>query len=342
MSDLYFQVADNRPVRQLEDRIVMLDIGQSNRAEIAEVLSLVSLCDPKAVALDINFELPGEDDQPLLEALGSIPELFLPLGVEMKGDKFEISDRPFFYESLKGPKYGVINFPSSGAGGTIREYATHFPMTDGGELPSLAMAIAKATYPQNIDDRNFNSQEGIIAYQSKELKIIPASDLADRAEELIGKIVIIGTTTEAGDVYATPLRRGISGMEIHAYSLSTILDGTWMRALSPGISNATAIILCYLIVLGAIGIRSGIRGLLIRIAQIASLYFLVRIGYGLLVDHGTVADFSQAILMITFGLLSVDLWNGTVALAGGVGRFVRKRKEAKAKEEDTGYSIKLK
>lgn len=36
MSDLFAQIADNRPVRKFDDRVVILNIGQNNREAIAE------------------------------------------------------------------------------------------------------------------------------------------------------------------------------------------------------------------------------------------------------------------------------------------------------------------
>lgn len=55
MSDLFVQVADGRPVRQIDDRIVLIDVGQMDRENIARTLEQVALCCPKAVGIDINF-----------------------------------------------------------------------------------------------------------------------------------------------------------------------------------------------------------------------------------------------------------------------------------------------
>lgn len=55
MSDLFVQVADGRPVRQIDDRIVLVDVGQMDRENIARTLEQVALCCPKAVGIDINF-----------------------------------------------------------------------------------------------------------------------------------------------------------------------------------------------------------------------------------------------------------------------------------------------
>lgn len=312
MTDLFYQIADNRPVRTLEDRIVLLDIASLNRAEIAEVLSLLPLCNPRAVVIDVNFEDTTENDSVLLESLRPLPGLVLPLGVDQKGERFEIVDRPFFYGNLPGIRYGVVNFPSSRAGGTVREYAVSFPMADGSSMASFPVAAAEAggyTVPE-IDSRAEDVATGIIAYHSKEIKVIPYNELSDRPEELYDKIVIIGTTSEAGDSYYTPLRHGVSGVEIHAYAISTILDGSPLKRFPRYWTEMVAIALCFMMVLGAVSIKSQSRGLLLRIGQVASIYFLVWVGYSMFVDLDTVSDFSQAILMVAFGLFATDLWNG--------------------------------
>lgn len=336
MSDLYYQIADNRPVRHFDDRLVILDIGNANREEIAEMLTVVGFCGPKAVAIDVNFELPGENDTVLLDALSGLPGLVMPLGLQQEGGRFSVKERPFFYDTLQGIRYGAVNFPTSGAGGTIREYAKWFPLTTGESLLSFPEAAAKAAgYEYDVPRQGNDVPTGLVAYHSKEFVTIPHEELGDRAEELAGKIVLVGSTSEAGDVYSIPLRHGVSGLEIHAYALSTLLDGTQMQRLPGYIATGVALLICYLIVLGAIGIKSGIRGLVLRLVQIIALYVLVRVGYALFVDKGVVSDFSQAILMIAFGLFSVDLWNGTVCLIQWVRKKLKAWQEKRRREAES-------
>ncbi|MDE6682517.1 MAG: CHASE2 domain-containing protein, partial [Muribaculaceae bacterium] len=189
-------------------------------------------------------------------------------------------------------------------------------------------AAAKAGgYKVDLHEKSSGVPTGIIGYHSREIITIPYDELIDRAEELTDKIVLVGTTTEAGDVYSIPLRRGVSGLEIHAYSLSTILDGVELERMPGYIATIVAVVVCFLMVLGAIAIKSGMKGLVLRVAQIVTLYLLVRVGYSLFVDHDIVSDFSQAILMIAFGLFSVDLWNGTASLIDWIKKRITLYKE---------------
>ena len=148
MTDLYTQMADARPVRQLDDRIVIVDIGLAGREQIAEGLQTLSICEPKAIGMDINFLQPGENDSTLIEAISATAGLVVPLGIEQKGDgTFEVADKPFFYGAMPSLTYGVINLPAERENASIREYAVDFPTPDG-QLPSFAMAIAGIADPE--------------------------------------------------------------------------------------------------------------------------------------------------------------------------------------------------
>lgn len=103
-SDIYAQVADDRPVRQLDPNIVMLDIGNYNRAEIAQTLMYLSLCNPRAVGLDVLFAAPRDsvEDAMLIDAVRSIPGIILACSadqLESDGDTpvFAYGQRSFFY-----------------------------------------------------------------------------------------------------------------------------------------------------------------------------------------------------------------------------------------------------
>lgn len=312
-SDLYVQVADRRPVRRLEDRLVIVDIGNSNREEIAEILEIISLCDPHQVALDINFEIPGEDDSRLLCALSSIPNLVLPLGVEKKTSGFVISDKPFFYGQLPGVKYGVVNFPTKGEKTAVREFAIDFPMADGKTLPSLASAVAADIDPEGVElmkNKNNGKETGIISYPSREIPVINYSELADRAEELIGKSVLVGSMTEAGDIYRTPLHSNVPGLMIHACAASTIIDRVYLSKLPDYVDKLIAAVVCFIIIFLSLVLKSKLRGAVIRFLQVLFVFLTVRIGYEMYVDHDTICNFSQTLLMVAFGLFAIDIWNG--------------------------------
>lgn len=336
MTDLYAQVADGRPVRLLDDRIILVDIGHADRVRIAEALEVVSLCGPKAVGIDVNFANPGDCDSLLMSAISANPGIVLPLVVKETPDgKFEVAERPFFFGRIPGVNYGVVNFPTEKEGAAVREMATFYDMDKNetgipARLPSLVSALAMQTEPDKariLADKGNKTE--IIDYASREFKIIHIDELEDRAEELTDKCVILGAMQEAGDMHATPINSYMAGMLIHAYSLSTVFDGRYLQATPKWLDYVTASLLCLLIIMFALYVTNKCRGLLLRLLQIVLLFVVIWAGYSMFVDRGMIVDLSYTVVMLTFGLVALDIWNGIEGLTDYGISFVKRRKALK-------------
>ena len=316
LPDLYAQIADNRPVRTFDDRVVIINIGRNGRPEIAEALSLLSLCGTKAVGVDINFDKPSIDDEYLVEAINGLPNVVFPLGVTstMKNGYFQIEDKPFFYDECPNVKYGIVNLPLSAEKGTVREFAIDFP-TEKGKIPSFVTALTEMADPnaaKRLESRGVET--GITAYHSREYQILNLEEIEEHAEELADKIVLLGALEDAGDMHATPVQSHVAGVMLHAAALSTALDGTWIEKVPKRYDYILALGLCFIIMLILYGFKSNFRGLVLRIVQAGLAYLAVRIGYGLFVDHNIIFDISFTVTIIAFGLFAADIWNSIEAL----------------------------
>lgn len=331
ISDLYVQIADRRPVRSYDNRIVVVDIDRSDREEIADVLKSISECDPEVVAIDINFELPKVDDSNLIDALTSQKSLVLPLGLGEKDGKFDITDRPFFYDTLPGVKYGAVNFPTKGNKNGVRDFSTYFPMSGGEMLPSFPVAIAELVDPEAVKQiRKKGEATGVIAYASREIPVIPQEEIMEHTSELAGNIVMVGALNDADDIYQTPLRWGESGVMIHAFALSTILDHKEIYRLPSYTDNIIAVVVCFIIIFLSISLTTRFKGVIMRCTQLLFAFLAVRIGYGMYVDHDIICSFTYTLLMIAFGLFAIDIWNGGEYLGEII---IRKIKKIKSKED---------
>lgn len=322
LPDLFAQIADNRPVRKFDNRIIIVNIGRNGRQEIAEALSILSLCGPKAVGVDINFAEPSEDDSYLLDVIQNLPDAVFPLGVSSKkeGGKFQIEDKPFFYDELQGINYGVVNLPLSSEKGTVREYAIDFPV-EGGSLPSFVTAIAEIASPEAAATlRGRQVETGVTSYHSREYETLNLEEIEDHAEDLTDKIVLIGALEDAVDMHSTPVKSHVAGIMLHASALSTVLDSTWYNHMPKSYDYGLAIALCLAIMLIVYGCRNNFRGFILRIVQASLAYVAVRIGYGLFVDHNIIFDISFTITIIAFGLFAADIWNSIEALWGVISK----------------------
>lgn len=325
-SDIYAQVADDRPVRQLDPNIVILDIGNYNRGEIARTLMFLSLCNPRAVGLDVLFMAPRDpaEDAMLVDAVRSIPGIVLACSVDPAGDDgdrpvFAYAMRSFFADSIAdgAAVAGATNLPSKGEHGRIRHFVTGFADAEGGVIPSFAGALASRVCPERLalyDGPEMNT----VRYHSHEFTVIPADEIADRAAALDGKTVIVGSMNDAGDMHATPVNSYYPGALIHAHSLATMMDGIRYTTAPGWVDYATAIAVCFGIVLLCISMKHMGRSILLRVLQIALLVGAVTVGYTLFVERNIICNFSHTLLMIAFGLFSIDLWNGTAAIGRSI------------------------
>lgn len=312
MSDLFAQVADARPVRLLDDRIVLIDIGHADREQIADALDILALCAPRRLGLDINFAAPSEDDSHLLQALSNIPSLVMPLGLEHGPDgHLQIADRPFFFNDLEGIDYGAINLPTKHEGGTVREFAVNIASAEG-DIPSFVMQMA-GDDPAARQLRVKNKRTALIYYPSREFRVIPIDKIEENAEIIADKYVMMGAMNEAGDMHATPVNSYMAGMQIHAHALATVLDGHELRKIPDKADYIPATLCCFALALFCVSFGGKFRGLLLRIIQLTLLFLAVRIGYALYVDKGIVCNFPYTFLMLTFGLFAYDIWNGLEA-----------------------------
>lgn len=331
ISDFYAQIANKRPTRKLSRDIVIVDIGSADRAEIARLLEYISVYSPKAIGLDVMFEQPrgAETDSLLINALSLNPGIVVPLEIaSVSDDKFNITGTPFYYDDESiDVEYGAANLPGKFRGSTIREFTTSFPLEKGGELYSFPVMVASQVDSAAVATLLARgSRLETIDYPSHEFKVYTVNDVFARSEELTDKIVMIGAMNEAADMHASPVSGYMSGVQIHALALNTILSNSYYSKSSSSFDWLYASILCFLITFLGLSVDIRIKGLIVRVLQFILVYLAIRIGYSLYVNDHIVVNFAYTLLMLTFGLLAADIWNGTYGLYDLVSRRIKKHK----------------
>lgn len=325
LSDFYAQVADRRPVREVSDKIVMVDIGHHDREEIVALLEVVRMCQPKAIGVDINFAEPHEDDSRLLDFVATTPNVVFPLGLNIREDShdsFVVEDSPFFMDSIKNVRFGASNLPGKFAHSSIREFPVAFKMDDGSELPSFVAAVAAIADPDKFEElKSRKTDVEPIDYVSLQIPVMTLEEVFENPESLVDEVVMVGAVDEASDMHATPVAHSMAGLNIHSHALSTVLNSRYYRQLPKYVDDIVACFLCYLIVLISIGMTYKVKGLILRVLQVTLVYLSVRIGYSLYVDYRIIANFSTTFLMVAFGPFAIDVWNGSLGLV----EFLRDR-----------------
>ncbi len=116
-SDFYSRVADNRPVREIDNTVMVINLENSDRAEYAALIETLQLTNPAAIGIDVLFQEPHDPmtDEWLISALRSTPNLVMAESL-VKADNqevFKVSERSFFADTLGGAvRFAASNLPA--------------------------------------------------------------------------------------------------------------------------------------------------------------------------------------------------------------------------------------
>lgn len=187
ITDMYQIVADGRAVHTLSPNIVIVDVNNCTRDQIAETIELTKLCEPKAIGVDVSFVEQREGDEPLVQSFANADNIVCAELLETSksnGDasQFDVKYRSWFADSLgSGVTFAAANFPTIGHGGTMRNFKPWFNMTDGKETPSFATALAMKADPESVKRLRLRGNDTeAIYYPSVEFKVLMPGELYDR------------------------------------------------------------------------------------------------------------------------------------------------------------------
>ncbi|MDE6582713.1 MAG: CHASE2 domain-containing protein [Duncaniella sp.] len=330
ITDFYNIVADSRDVRQLDDDIVIVNIDNSDREEIAMMLDRLMSFQPKAVGLDVTFDERRDSivDEYLEAVADNFPNLIEAITVapdEKESGKFDISEHSFYIDSTKFDRVGVVNLPKKFDGGVVRQFIVGTQLLDGDTLYSLPVKIAMLVAPDKVDLLRARSATlETINYPSRIYRSVEAADIDSFAGLIEDRIVLIGAMNDLGDKHLTPLGSPMPGVEIHARALSTILSGDYIKVVPQWLNIFAAALVCYLFLLLNLALKVTFKGLILRLLQVMLLYLILVFSYSVFINHNVLVDFSFTLLMVTFGLFAFDIWMGGQALYNFLRDKIRK------------------
>lgn len=318
ITDFYSVVADGRDRCSMDTNIVIVNIDTCDRYAIGDLLDLVSACGAKAICLDATFPHEGEDDGRLLEQLGSATNLVQSINLvpSEKSDSFCIKSCSYFFHPDVKEYFASSGLPSKYTNSTVREFRTNYPTEGVGDIPSFVLALARSYSPEaarRLEERP--SQLNLINFHSRRFRIIEPEEVAEYADAINGRVVMLGAITERGDLHPTPVDPLMPGVVIHAHALATVLDGEYMSPCPKWVEWAMGFVLCFMIQYLSLSLTTKFKGLLLRTLQVAFLYGMVQVGYYLFLMHNVIMDVSTAFVTLGFGFFAVDVWSGLKGLA---------------------------
>ena len=215
---------------QANPDVVIMDIsGCHSRAEIAAVLDKVGSAQPAAVGLDIIFPdassvLPEENDS-LIRAISRLPNLVLACN-ESQGTEEHSFFSENFVEGNVAMEYDMVRSFHSGDGSFV------------GEL------LRKIGRPELMDQtERMIDFDRVHTYVYEHDNEIPSREVA-------GCIVLVGDKQDLRDFHRVPVSVNgnlrLSGEELLAQELYTVLCGKRFRECSFGLTMCLCILLTYL------------------------------------------------------------------------------------------------
>ncbi len=303
------------PEHDLDTNIVLVNIGQLDRAQIAEQLDVINSFEPKVVGVDAIFAgaTSTSNDASLQKAFANTNKLVLVSVLDKyneDGDYYESHIQPYS-KFNENSIFGYANLPTKyGASSkTIRSFRPYskvknnivpafavrvaelFNMNAYQELRARANDLEIINYRGNIDkfytiDKDFYKRENVDLSFIKN-KIVLMGFLGTTLTEKILEDIYF---TPLNEVYAGRSYPDMYGVVIHANIISMILNEDYINTVPAWISTLMAFIICFINVVYIRKVRKkltdyygGIAKVLIFVQTvlvlIINVYLLLIFGY---------------------------------------------------------------
>jgi CHASE2 domain-containing sensor protein len=335
-NDLAFSVIKSHKDNGIDKRIVVVDIGQSSRADIAATIDSINKGNPSTVALDITFAGPKEPaaDSALRNALSNTKQLVLAEKIAFHGDSLQSAPN---YFRTPNATVGYINFIGE-EDAVIRHYSPS-ETTAGSTYQSFTSQIVRLSNLQSFEQLSHRPQGStLITYRrdaSQYLTIDHAAMLRGEVDLSIlnGKIVLVGlANTNANDIedkFFTPLNKkfagkstpDLNGIYIHANILSMVMDQDYTKKIPGWLMMLVSVIVVWLHM--AFFLKYYIEKhiwfhLVVKSVQLVSAVLFIYFGILLISKAGIQANFT---MMLGGVVLAVDV----LYFYEGLAQWLRKK-----------------
>ncbi len=242
-NDLSFSALKSHRNNPIEDKIVIVNIGDADRTGIAAMVRKVNEAQPKAIGLDVLFLTPmaPSADSALADAIAQTPNIVLCNKLEFGAGT--LTNKNYFSGYSK--YNGYVNFVGENSG-VIRYFSPFEKLKDTLNY-SFAAAVIKAS--DELKFRSFQKRSNELEFinyrrQADQYFTIDYHDLlADKVSSDVfrDKIVLIGfvdnNPSNIEDKHFTPLNEkfigksipDMNGVIIHANIISMILENNFVK-----------------------------------------------------------------------------------------------------------------
>lgn len=233
MTDVFYSMLNDKSTKEMSKDILLVDIHDiTRRGDLAKVIAEVSNYKPKVVMIDILFNQERDilEDEELFTTIRSLPTKVIASRLDnynVEHQCFSELQHSFFYKedtitegycNTTNPELGITrNFTFTQKHNDTYVYS----------LPYITACMYMDIQPKKDNILN----ERAIEFDPINFLTIKPNEMKRYKQIIKNKIVIIGAMNELADEHYTPIGR-LSGMEILAYSVNTILKKQNIKEMS--------------------------------------------------------------------------------------------------------------
>ena len=280
-----------------------------SRKDLAMLIDSISSYDPKVIGLDYTFHGETEYDSILVNSICRASNIVIPynnpLLANVKSGNISKGRANLTIHSIK----------------EIERCFIPFYYSNGDTIPSFATAIVRQYSTekyQKLMQRN-NRFEHINFHRNYKFDTISWKEVIEPTiresfdpEDLKDKIVLIGAFVRNADRYLVPMGNDMSGLEIHASAINTILQEDYVFTIPLWVSYVIAILISIIFILLLYVSRvkwNNMGNVIIRISQLVLALLLLYIGTTLL-SHNILINFTIVVTSIALSAIVFDLFYG--------------------------------
>lgn len=233
MTDVFYSMLNDKSAKEMSKDIVLVDIHDiTKRGDLAKVIAEVNNYKPKVVMIDILFNLERNtiEDKELVTTICSLPTNVIASRLDKYNVEYqcfsELQHSFFYKDDIIAEGYCNTTNPELGITRNFT-FTQKFNDTHVYSLPYITACMYKDIQPKKDCILN----ERAIEFDPINFLTIKPNEMKRFKQIINNKIVIIGAMNELADEHYTPIGR-LSGMEILAYSVNTILKKQNIKEMS--------------------------------------------------------------------------------------------------------------
>ncbi len=303
----------------------------------AQLLAELEQTGARIIVFDILFSEPTSDDEGFATSIKQAGNVVLPFACNLEDSESDTAGEPISAGSVIRPlpvfeevalALGFANMMPD-EDGIVRGLPLVIKNGDAYEpalsLTAIAKYLRRPEIIESIPEDNYlsfagrtipldNTNNMLINYAvGPESTYFTTVSYADVLKGNVSpdifqdKIVLIGATAFGlGDTFWTPLGRSMSGVELHAGAIDTILTGNYLKTSPAVVTMLTIIVLAFLCGLALLRMRV-LWGILATLC-FTIIYFLTAF---LFFDYGTMLDLFYPPLAMAGTFIGITLYNVT-------------------------------